>query len=115
MVLRFLLLLLLTLPLFGQTHVTPVQVKNWEQVQPLISAKAPVNGTTLPLQQVNIANNWIAGWNKVVALQVYDHYRIAVVGGQPYPVLITCMYPLTYSYGEGCAGGWPLWFMKQNP
>lgn len=93
----------------GQTRIAPSQVKAWQQVAPPIQHNE--SGTKLQLAQVAIDPAWIDLW--VGAMQAgYDHYNVAVVNGQPFPVLITCARPDSSPLGPGCAGGL-FWFSRR--
>lgn len=69
----------------------------------------PAGPGQIRLDQVAISPAAIAVWTEIVAAGSYDHYNIAVVDGQPDPILITCPRPETDHLGPGCAGG-VYWF-----
>lgn len=93
-------LLVLALPLAGQTRTEPRQVRLWAQLCHVGGA-----GTCLPMRQVRMDDKARATWEKAARLPTYAQYRVAVVKTQDLPILITCG-----PSGRGCASHFPLWF-----
>lgn len=101
--------LVVSCAIHGQTRLAPSQVKAWQQVAPPNGGTN--GGTAIRLNQLAIDPAWIDLW--VGAMQAgYDHYNVAVVNGQPFPVLITCARPDSSPLGPGCAGGL-FWFSRR--
>lgn len=97
---RAVLALLLAPVLWGQTQVKITQIRNWQQVESLMS-----RGTALSLDQVSLDPYARSVWKREAASPSYARYRAAVVEGGRHVVLITCQTRV-----NSCAEQHPLWF-----
>ncbi len=109
------ILLLAASVLAGQTRLDPRQVRDWQQVRPLLhlgvtgaTPSPEPTATRLDVHQLAIAESTLAAWRGIVVTGAFDHYNIAF-SNQPDPILITCSRPATDPTGPGCVGG-RFWF-----
>jgi hypothetical protein len=103
MVTNMKLALLAALTLQAETRVSIDQIRNWQQVR-----NPNTVGTAVAISQLRIPPDVMEVWERA-ATEPHDHFRVAVVIGQQYPILITCRERVS-----SCAQWHPLTFNKES-